>query len=350
MAMLVFSDLHLREENAELVLQTVLPGLVKLAKAQGCFDIGCLGDFWQVRHTIPVWLLNRVRDMLRDCVEREEITWRLLSGNHDQVDVDGRNALESLAGPGIEVYSGLAQDAYGIWVPYRKEKAQQLELIRRAAAVPGAAERVLFGHFGVVGAQVAGLGEMADGIQLSELSGFWRVLLGHYHRPQTVVGRTPEKVFPVEYIGSPYQVNASEANESKHVLLIEAKGDRSERVPVRFGARYWQLYAETGRQLQENVQMLGVEKGDIVHLEVCEGAHLGDMATVLHAFGVERHTISHRVKAAAPRLQVQPSTPAGPTLEDYFCALAQLRSGEDAVLTTPRLVGEFRSIQMEAAK
>jgi hypothetical protein len=346
--MLLFADLHLCESNADLVLRIVLPELVQMARTYGCRHIACLGDFWKVRHALPVWLLNVVRDFWKG-VTAEGFTVHLLSGNHDQVDVQGRNALESLEAPKVLVYSEPTVNDLGFWVPYRKDRAQQLEAIEHfSGSLWHPASTLLFGHFGVIGAQVAGLGEMTEGIPMAALAPFKRVILGHYHRPQGVGVIQPDGGCQIVYVGSPYHVDAGESNEFKRVLIPEEAGLAS--YPVVLGPRYWKFAAATMGEMQQAVELAGVKAGDIVQVEVPEGAHLGDIALVLKTAGVEHHTITHRVTALAPRLQVQASTAAGPTLEDYFMALLKLRAGDELALDPDRLVGEFRTLQLEATK
>ena len=103
--MLIFSDLHLRDESADLVLGTILPGILKAAHEHQEKVIACLGDVLHFRYRVPAPLLNGLRDWCLKCVE-EGMELIFLPGNHDQYDLEGRNALEPLGSiPGVTVHT-----------------------------------------------------------------------------------------------------------------------------------------------------------------------------------------------------------------------------------------------------
>ena len=63
--MIIFSDLHLREDSAKVCFEEVLPGVLNAAIERGDNVIACLGDVFHFRYTVSVKLLNGLRDELR---------------------------------------------------------------------------------------------------------------------------------------------------------------------------------------------------------------------------------------------------------------------------------------------
>lgn len=230
--MILFSDLHLKPESAETCF-SVLDAILSLAKARGEKVIAFLGDFWHVRYSVPVDLLNRVDAELDRWMKEgiEEVI--LLPGNHDQINVAGENALKILeraypeAGR-VEVYDEPIEDAHGLWLPYRKDPMQ---IVERIVNVPHSAKRA-FIHHGLVGAQMntgIAAGEL-DGIHPGHLVSFQTVFFGHWHRHQ-VLGNCV-------YVGSPWQTKADEAGQQKGVIVLDEKTGAWEFVPLTVGKKY----------------------------------------------------------------------------------------------------------------
>jgi hypothetical protein len=211
--MIVFSDLHLREQTADVCFR-VLDRVWELS-GRGKKRIIFLGDFWHLRYAVNVSLLNRVNELFtawasESLVHSDLPAIELLPGNHDQVSPDGRNALEVLAQPGVRVWTELGVDEQGCgFVPYRKDLGQQIsDLVSVAGRAP-----LVFGHFGVRGARMTASKLDTDGIQVS-LPPSVRLILGHYHGRQQGVGW--------EYVGSPYQISFGEAGNRCGVLMTES--------------------------------------------------------------------------------------------------------------------------------
>ena len=209
--MIIFSDLHLRERS-EFVCFEILDEIEMLAQSDPDGRVVCCGDFWHIRYQLSVRLLNRVAQMLQRWSEKE-ILLDIVPGNHDQVDVNGRNALEVFEGfAGVCVWSepGVEDSGDFGYVPYRKDPQQQkAELDAVVEAVNDGA--IICGHGGVHGAVMNnGRKNADDGLERDEVSslpGGIRLVLGHYHKPQ---------VGPYyQYVGSPYQTNYGEAGNEE---------------------------------------------------------------------------------------------------------------------------------------
>lgn len=226
--MLVFSDLHLRESSEEIVFR-VLAEVERFALDDDSHVVFC-GDFWHLRYEVNVRLLNRVADvMLRWVDQGLEVDY--VPGNHDQVNIAGRNALEILeAFPDVRVWTDWGmypnnQPRLG-FVPYRKDPTEQgLDLMR----VGQSGCKIIFGHFGMRGA-VMNNGKK-DSTGLMEAEGplaHAPIVLGHYHRRQVGNGW--------EYVGSPYQTSFGEAGNECGLMHVHPETYARTWFPIDVGA------------------------------------------------------------------------------------------------------------------
>lgn len=207
---IVFSDLHLREPS-EKVCFDVLEAIAKLAVEDDKRVVFC-GDWWHLRYQVSVRLLNRVTAVLAHW-EQLGIHVDLLPGNHDQVNVLGANALEVFeVFDNVTVWSeaGLRTDEGWGFVPYRKDPVEQLELLK---AVIGENPDVVFGHFGLRGAQMNSGRKDQEGLAVDPS---WPMLvLGHYHKAQGDQNW--------RYVGSPYQTDFGEAGNWSGCTRFDGK-------------------------------------------------------------------------------------------------------------------------------
>lgn len=222
--MIIFSDLHLQESTEDVVFGEVLPGIEAAAEANDG-HIAFLGDWWHIRYNVSVRLFNRVLDTLRRW-SAKDFAVDLLPGNHDQVDIEGRNALEAMGQiPRVMVYTEPTWTPTGLWVPYRKFNDD----VRRAIATPCPPgwdepvagrhpQRILWIHHGVQGALMNECRANTEGLPVAEFGKFQHVFCGHYHKRQ--------QLSHVTYIGSPYQVSANEAGQDKGYAIYDEAGFR----------------------------------------------------------------------------------------------------------------------------
>ena len=201
---IVFSDLHLREKSEDVCFR-VLDEIGNLA-ARGDKRIIFCGDFWHIRYAIHVRLLNKVSAVLRRW-DQLGLHVDFVPGNHDQIDVEGTNALEVFeAFPRVRVWSepGVV-DGIG-FVPHRKHALDQARVLDYAAD-NGAA--LIYSHFGVRGSMMNSRQADQEGLDVD--SSWPDLILGHYHCRQTGDGW--------EYVGSPYQTNFAEAGNRCGCLI-----------------------------------------------------------------------------------------------------------------------------------
>jgi DNA repair exonuclease SbcCD nuclease subunit len=236
---ILFSDLHLTEKTEE-TCWLVLDRVCQLALDDDK-RIVFLGDFFEVRERISVKMVNRVLDIFAGWREKG-LTLDMVPGNHDQVDINGANALE------IFQYHDFAR----VWtkgglmgtdgfVPYRKNLEEQKALIE-AVVAQGAV--LIFGHFAVCGAAIRPGCLDSDGVRLpgrSERPSYF--YLGHYHYQQVM----PEYC----YIGSPYQMSFGEAGNLTGVCAMGGDGRGVRFIPFNFGPRYYIVRWDLGGPVPE---------------------------------------------------------------------------------------------------
>jgi len=137
----VFSDLHLSDRSLPTCLE-VLETVHSTAKNRGA-GIAFLGDWWHVRGSLNVKVLNACLDALSEW----ETPVILLPGNHDQVSLGGlEHALTPLAfalrraGPKQCVVIDKPSIFLGaLWVPYMRDQDALAEVLRSPQALEASA-------------------------------------------------------------------------------------------------------------------------------------------------------------------------------------------------------------------
>jgi DNA repair exonuclease SbcCD nuclease subunit len=305
--MIVFSDLHLREETEAVVFGQVLPALAAAAVADKVVDghrwLACLGDLWHIRYRVPVVLLNRLI-LWAEALGVQGVNLLILSGNHDQVNPQGEHALEALRRlSNVRVFDQPTWDARGLWVPYRKDQSD----VQAALATPMPSRTlpaILWIHHGIRGAWRNDRQQDTDGLDANDLQqrGFRRVFAGHYHKPQDLG--------LVSYVGSPYEVHSDEQGQLKRYGIWDQEAQEMTWVPVAWGVRHHKFVLQAGAALD----LSQARPGDVVNLVAPvgtqeEAAQLGQQ---LLERGV-RAVVTMQDAAKTDRLAVS----AGASLREY---------------------------------
>ena len=290
--MIVFSDLHLRDESEETVFDQVFPGLFHAASHDPDKTLVCLGDFWHIRYRVSVRLQNRVMKFL-DALGKAKIRFILLPGNHDQISVEGENAMEVFDSlPNVSVYTDPTWDRWGFWIPYRKNNADIVDALALAEKQLGSGVTpVLWMHHGMKGASMNNTIVNSNGIDPSYFSK-WLVFTGHYHSRQ--------KVGNVQYIGSPYQINASEAGQDKGYAIWESKTMQMSPVTMEWGKRYHNL----GLVDPDAVDLSSIREGDEVRAIAPMGMKPEDLGRLLGKSG-GNCVVTPALEASENRLAVK---------------------------------------------
>lgn len=233
MKMLLFSDLHLRPESEEVCFK-VLYDLIKEVLANDCKHIYFLGDFWHLRYSVPVHLLNDVHEWITAC-DADDIHVSLLTGNHDQINVEGHHALRSFEEHcNAQVFDrGVCvgpQMSNTYFIPYIKDHSR---FMNHVSNIPEGS--VLFTHMPVFGAMMNNLMPDQFGLPIEAFSKFKRIISGHYHKPQTIGNFT--------YLGSPWQTRADEYGQEKGFSIYDTETDELTFHPRIWGKRYHKVHS-----------------------------------------------------------------------------------------------------------
>jgi DNA repair exonuclease SbcCD nuclease subunit len=326
--MIIFSDLHLCEDSADTVFNEVLPGIELAALERKDWEIAFLGDFWHIRYRVPVLLQNMVGSVFWRW-RKAGLTVRLLPGNHDQVDIDGENALEVFDEyEGVRVYSTPMWDKDGFWIPYRQNPKDIEEALLNSADAKKRAEvsgklptipQVLFLHHGIRGAMMNENRQDTEGLPIGMFKEFQKILCGHYHKRQNV-GKN------LYYIGSPYQTKVDEANQEKGFAVW--KDGKLEYVTRQWGKRYHIVEVANYRSgpvpLPADVDL----KRDEVRVTTKLGVNPEAVGRALAEMGVREHVVTPEVAPMENRLQVQPNANLTEFARAYVAEKAKGPEGE----------------------
>lgn len=164
------------------------------------------GDLFHHRGTIEVLAFNCVRRIL-ESYHQASLEFYILSGNHDQIDssLTPVTSVSSFSDIATVIETPQLLDIDGIQVaavPYSANRDFILSSINVLyKACNDTSQSILMAHLGVTGAVVgSGSSVMRDEYSLDDLmADKWKyVILGHYHRPQTLSRNT-------FYCGTPVQ-------------------------------------------------------------------------------------------------------------------------------------------------
>jgi DNA repair exonuclease SbcCD nuclease subunit len=286
--MILFSDVHLCEDSEETVFGQVLPGILEATKEHNDREVACLGDLLHFRYKIDARIQNQLRETFRLWYEAG-IRLRILPGNHDQYNVEGRNALEVLGEiEGVCVHTNPTWDKDGLWIPYRKE----IESVSEAISVRPSSN-VVFMHHGVRGSY------MNDGVRDTsgvdpQVLGKFKVFCGHYHKRQDLGN--------IHYIGSPYQTKADESGQDKGYSVWDGK--TLTHVTKDWGKKYHRFELSPGDVLD----LSRVRPGDEVRVKtVGEGASVRaeQVGQQLAQSGISNHVVTPEIEAMQSRLSVE---------------------------------------------
>lgn len=326
--MIIFSDLHLREDTESIVFDRVLPGIVEAAKARDDYVIACLGDMLHYRYKVDVRLQNRLGDFFTAQTEAG-FKFKLLPGNHDQYDTAGRNALELYGEiPRVMVFTNPAVDPDGLWLPYRVD----LDVLRRSVTTlsqllnPNAkGRRVLFAHHGLDGAWMNNHKLNKGGLDSNEFLGFDTVLLGHYHKRQTI-GKA-------SYIGSPYEITAAEAGQPKGYAHWDGATLTYE--DTVWGPRNINLDVADPKTLD----LSGISPEDRVRIKTAPGVNTKQVSRALLKSGHLNHVVTPTQEPLQQRLAVESGEDLRVYAEAYVDAQETSLDREILMRTYDSIVG-----------
>lgn len=166
-----------------------------------------LGDIFHTRGFISTFVVKSLHDVLEH-FNKSNIEVVLLAGNHDQ-------ATKDYTPTALSVFRGVAKivekpEVYMdcLFLPYTSSSEQIEELLSKHYT------DVVFGHLGVSGGTVGEEDyELTSELKPEVFRDCKLVLLGHYHKPQTLEN--------IVYVGSPLHINFSDAGQTKGFVHFE---------------------------------------------------------------------------------------------------------------------------------
>lgn len=257
--MLLFSDLHLSPRTYQTCMQ-VLRRVHREAQRRNT-TVGFLGDFFDKVHsqgTLPVNILN---ELMRFFETEWSVPMIMIPGNHDYFDAaETEHGLTpfAYASKHIRVLDEPTVIARQLWVPWRRSVETVASVLREHRDVDA-----ILGHFDIIGFKMSHSRLSTEGVQPDDFPADVPVYSGHYHTPQTHGN--------IRYLGSPYQLTLSEAEDQKTLLLLR-NHHVVEEIPIDIGPHQYKWSAQELLSRAAELRpcdRVSVETDDSVALSAC---------------------------------------------------------------------------------
>jgi len=225
--MLLFSDLHLSPSTLPTCMKVLR--FVHAEALRRNTTVAFLGDFFDRVYnegTLPVDILN---GLMRFFSDEWRVPMVMIPGNHDYFDAsETEHGLSPFqyASKYIRVVDEPTMIGRQLWVPWRRD----VEYLKRTIEAHRHCE-VIFGHFDIIGFKLNAKRVSSEGLSPSMFPDNVPVYTGHYHTPQ-VHGN-------IRYLGSPYQLTLSEAEDKKSLLVLDDHCHVSELIPIDVGRKQY---------------------------------------------------------------------------------------------------------------
>jgi DNA repair exonuclease SbcCD nuclease subunit len=274
----VFTDLHCSPTTLDTCLEVLhIVHATALKQTEKC-GVLFLGDFWHHRGTLRVDCLNAILNEFR----LWQVPMIMIPGNHDQVTLGGQNhgltPLENsyrVVGPGGDDVPGplilshptIFQNA--LFVPHVRDMDIMKSIVQSNKAKESSA---LFVHTEVKGALMNDMIVSTNGISPSVFPPQKNIYSGHFHKPHSVeTSSSSSSSSTIEYIGSPYQVSLSEAQQEKQLVVLDADlGWRCEqRIPICVGRCHFK--SSSLEELQQYRLITGHEEDESTIAAAADG-------------------------------------------------------------------------------
>lgn len=231
--MILFSDLHLSPKTFATSMQ-VLRRVHQEALDRNV-TVGFLGDFFDTvynKGTLPVDILN---ELMRYFAEEWCVPMTMIPGNHDYFDAsETEHGLTpfNYASKYITVIDNPTVIDNRLWIPWRRDHVVCKRIIDAHPFVD-----VIFGHFDIIGFKLNAKRMSTEGLSLEMFPEDKPVYTGHYHTPQSHRN--------IVYLGSPYQLTLSEAEDKKALVILDDIGNISRKIPIDIGRKQYKWSVET---------------------------------------------------------------------------------------------------------
>jgi len=210
-------------------LLNTITNAAKSASNKGCTHLVILGDVFHLRGQIPTDVMQYVYDMFDWIHTRLDLEIIIMTGNHDQADKAGQiHSVYALKGVAqiVDTAEMIEVEDTNLWmIPYTPSHEDLIHCIERLDLDPDddTHYNILCLHAGVDGSYIGPVEyKIKDPLTLEDLptEKFAQILLGHYHKPQTLASN-------VRYVGSPVQHTRAEMGDTKRWIMWDEGHIRS---------------------------------------------------------------------------------------------------------------------------
>jgi len=219
----LMTDPHLDKNNG-LLVKSIFDQAARLCLEHNTENLICAGDIFTNRSGQPLQVLNDFKDIVLD-LEKKNIVLHMIAGNHDKTDPSNYSSyLDIYERYGCLVYRNAASKTMGkvrfFFIPYFQSKTWFKEFLKIKERIQPNAVNVLVTHMAFNGVKNNDGSVINDGVSPKVVSGFDKVLVGHYHNASKVGDN-------IYYTGSCYQNNFGETITDKGFTLIYNDGTTS---------------------------------------------------------------------------------------------------------------------------
>ena len=223
MKTILFSDLHLSPSTFETCMQILRRILSEANKLSA--KVYFLGDFFDTvysKGTLPVDMLNKLMSFFK---KEWNVKLLMFPGNHDYMDA-------------AETEHGLTPFGYcnnlitildepcvidrQLFIPWRRDNGTLKKIITENSDVD-----VIFAHLDIVGFMLNASKISTEGLQMTDLPTDMPIYTGHYHTPQTIRN--------IRYLGSPFQLSLSEAEDKKSLVVLSENYQVDHLIQIDYG-------------------------------------------------------------------------------------------------------------------
>lgn len=235
-------------------------------------SVGFLGDFFDHvynKGTLPVDILNALMSFFSN---EWSVPMIMIPGNHDYFDAsETEHGLSPFkyASKHITVIDQPTVIDNKLWMPWRRDPVECAKIIADNPSVS-----VIFGHFDIIGFKLNANRVSNEGLSTDMFPTDIPIYTGHYH--------TPQKHGNIRYLGSPYQLTLSEAEDQKALVVLSADGTFESEIPISIGRKQ---YKWTAMQLLDKYESLKPYD----RVSVSADNSILDVVEKLRANGVEIH-------------------------------------------------------------
>ena len=223
MKTILFSDLHLSPSTFGTCMQILRRILSEANKLSA--KVYFLGDFFDTvysKGTLPVDMLNNLMSFFK---KEWNVKLLMFPGNHDYMDA-------------AETEHGLTPFGYcnnlitildkpcvidrQLFIPWRRDNGTLKKIITENSDVD-----VIFAHLDIVGFMLNASKISTEGLQMTDLPTDMPIYTGHYHTPQTIGN--------IRYLGSPFQLSLSEAEDKKSLVVLSENYQVDHLIQIDYG-------------------------------------------------------------------------------------------------------------------